>query len=254
MDGGLIHPAEFFLPPWKGERKVDTVPALLVALVTGWFTVLVARQYFRNHRPNLFFWSVSLAFSCLASLAYSLSLWQTPHSGAMFLIYYLLGALWMPALMGLGSLGLVFRPRTVNIVATIVCILGLIGSVLLLKSPVLAAPLQALHGGAGTGVVQQGSWLVFLIVLNSFGAIAVFLVAIMSAVKAAKKQAPARFFYGNLWLAIGILIISAAGSAARLGLPQLFWITMLIGWVLTYFGYRLLTPAAVSCLTLGTAS
>lgn len=233
---------------------MTAVPALLVALVTGWFTLLVTRQFLRNHRHHLFFWSVSLAFSCLASLAYCLSLWQTPHSASMFRLYYLLGALWMPALMGLGSLGLVFKERTVNIALAIVCILGLGGSVFLLTSPVSNSALQALNGGAGTGVVHQGAWLPFLVVLNSFGAVAVFLVAVMSAVKTAKRQAPARFFYGNLWLAVGILIISAAGSAARLGWPQLFWITMLIGWVLTYAGYRLLTPAAIARTTLGTAS
>ena len=54
-------------------------------------------------------------------------------------------------------------------------------------------------------------------------------------------QSASAFFQENLWLAIGILVISMAGSAARLDWPQMFWIIMLVGWIITYFGYRLLS-------------
>lgn len=218
------------------------VPAVLVAVLTGWFTVLVFRQFQRNHRQTHFFWTISLAFSCLASLAYAGCLAVTPHAAWLFAIYYLLGAMWMPSIMGLGSLALVFGKRTVNGIAMAVGVIGIIGSVFLLQSPISASQLTALNGGAGTGIISNGLWLPFLITLNSFGAVAVFLVAVMSAWRTARHQAPARFLHGNLWLAGGILIISAAGSAARFGWPQMFWITMLIGWAVTFAGYRLLTP------------
>lgn len=175
-------------------RGITAIPSLLVAVVTGWFTVRVTRQYTRNHRQHTFFWTIALAFSCLASLAYCTTMWTTPHSVWMFEVYYLLGAMWMPSLMGLGSLGLMFSQRRVRLIATVVCIVGVIGSILMLRSPVSAFGLRTLNGGAGTGIVQVGAWLTFLIVMNSFGAVAVFLVAILSAVKTAKHQAPVRFF------------------------------------------------------------
>ncbi|MDQ0190299.1 hypothetical protein JI721_09785 [Alicyclobacillus cycloheptanicus] len=230
------------------------VPALLVALLTGWFTVLVSLQYRRNHRLSHWFWALSLAFSCVASLAYCLTLWITPHVPWLFVVYYVFGAMWMPAIMGLGSLSLHFSRRTVLVIAGIVCIVGLIGTVLMVRSPVSTRQLAQLGGGAGTGIIAQGAWLPFLIVLNAFGAAAVFFIALLSAWRTFRRQAHKRLLYGNLWLAAGILIISAAGSAARLGSPAMFWITMFIGWIVTFVGYRLLTPGPAGIVPLSRAS
>ena len=68
-------------------------------------------------------------------------------------------------------------------------------------------------------------------------------VALMSAWRTVKKKSPSRFLYGNLWLAGGILTISMAGTTSRLGLQGLFWLVMLVGWLITFVGYRILTPA-----------
>lgn len=218
------------------------LPALLVAAISAAFGYQVLSQYLQSHKSSHFFWFVSLSFSALAALFYCLTLWTTPHSPVSFELYYLLGVVWMPALMGLGSLGLVLRRTALTVVAALVCVSGLIGSVLLFGATIDTSALTALDGGAGVGILRTGLWLVPLIVLNTFGAVAVFGVALASAWKTFRKQAPVRFFYGNLWLAGGILVISVAGSLARLGWPQLFWITMSCGWIITYVGYRLLTP------------
>ncbi|MCL6444081.1 MAG: hypothetical protein K6T83_11600 [Alicyclobacillus sp.] len=150
----------------------------------------------------------------------------------------------MPALMGLGSIALVCGRRWLIVITIVVAVVGIFGSVLLLRAHLSAAALTSLDGGAGDGVLQAGAWLAPLISLNSFGALAVFVVAVLSALKKFRQRAEGRFFYGNLWLAIGILIISAAGSAARLGWPQSFWVTMLIGWIVTFAGYRMLSRPA----------
>jgi hypothetical protein len=221
-------------------------PAAVVVVLCGWFSYLVGRQYFKNHRLNNLFWSTSLVVAALASLFYCLAVVTHPHSSLFFRLYYVFGAMWMPAIMGLGSIGLLAKQRVVLIFAGAVAIVGIIGTILLFMAPLAAAQLTALDGGAGTGIVKVGIWLVFLIALSSFGAGAVILVAVVSAVQAHRKQAPDRFLHGNIWLAAGVVIISAAGSAARLGWPQLFWVTMLIGWAVTFLGYRLLSPASAA--------
>lgn len=218
-------------------------PAILVVILCAWFSYMVGKQYFKNHRLNNLFWFVSLIVAALASVFYCATVLTSPHSSVFFRLYYVFGAMWMPAIMGLGSLGLVAGRRLVISVAGMIAVLGLVGSILLFFAPVSSTQLAQLSGGAGTGIVQIGLWLAFLIALSSFGALAVIVVAIMSAWKTRRKQAPARFFHGNIWLGLGVLIISAAGSAARLGWPGLFWVTMLIGWIITFAGYRLLSPA-----------
>lgn len=195
------------------------LPAFVVFLICSLFTYLVARQYLHSKKQSHLFWMVSLGFSALASLAYGLTLWTTPHSGVLFVLYYVFGALWMPAIMGLGSLALVFSKRTVYVIAAIVGIVGLTGTVFLALAPMQSAALQSLNGGA-----------------------AVILVALYSAWKTVRKQSSPRFLHGNLWLAAGVLVISSAGAMARLGWPGTFWFVMLAGWVITFVGYRLLTP------------
>jgi len=225
---------------------VAGIPALIVCLLTALFAVLVYRQLLTKRRLNLGFWMLSLTLSALGSLGYCLALWTTSPR-VWFEIYYLCGAMWMPCLMGLGSLALIFGRRTVWIAFAGVCILGIFGSIELVRAPVDLTLLNQLNGGAGTAViVERLGWLVALIVLNTFGALAVILVAILSALRTIRRKSSTRFLYGNIWLAAGVLVISLAGSAARMGWPSLFWVVMLLGWVAVFVGYCLLTPATAS--------
>lgn len=57
---------ELYLISRREQRAMSPIFALLVALVRGWFTFLVARQFAHLHRHTTFFWSLSLAFSSLA--------------------------------------------------------------------------------------------------------------------------------------------------------------------------------------------
>lgn len=145
--------------------------------------------------------------------------------------------------MGLGSVGLLGSKWLTWISAGLVLVVGGFGTGMLLVAPLQHSALDSLAGGAGTGVIRNSpAWLVPLIVLNSFGAISVIGVALQTVWRRLRQAVRGRFLSGNLLLAGGILVISAAGSAARLGWPGLFWITMLVGWIITFIGYRLLTP------------
>ncbi|KPV43890.1 hypothetical protein [Alicyclobacillus ferrooxydans] len=222
------------------------LPAILVFILTLYFAILVLRQFRRNHRLSHGLWTVSLFMSALGSLAYALAVWVHPGRGVWFVIYYLFGALWMAAVMGLGSLALVFSKKVVWSVVIVVAIVGLVASIGIIVAPLNASALAHLDGGAGTGViVNRALWLVPLIILNTFGALAVVGVGFMSAWKVLRHKAPKKFFLGNLWLSIGVLVIAGAGSGARLGWPGSFWVVMLIGWAIAFAGFHLLSSPRV---------
>ncbi|MCL6452350.1 MAG: hypothetical protein K6T78_01840 [Alicyclobacillus sp.] len=225
------------------------IPAMAVVVITAWFAVSVTRQWVRKRRLNLGFWSISLWLSCVGSAAYCLAAWHAPGAQGWFLVYYGCGALWMPCLMGLGSLALVCRPHIVWILAAVVLSIGALATVELSVAPVHLEMLRQLNGGAGTGIIaERTGWLAPLIGLNSFGALAVVGVAVVSAIRTAQKRSSMPFLAGNLWIAGGVLVISAAGSAARLGWPELFWVLMAVGWAGFFVGYHLLTPKPVSAV------
>lgn len=212
---------------------------LIVAAVSAIFGLRVAGQYRRRRRPHQVLWAVSLAMSFIASVSYALTL-ATGNSPFWFRTYYLFGALLMPAYMGTGSLYLGYSRRTGNIVLLAVIVLSVLGAVLLAAAPIDQVALATLDGGPGTGVIKAGAWLPILIIMNTYGLAAVVWVALASGWRASKRRAAPGMTTGNVLLTLGVIILGAAGTAARLGSGGYFWLTMTAGWVVTYAGFEVI--------------
>lgn len=215
--------------------------AWLSALVTGWFAVLVVRQYRARRRPYQMVWSISLWMAAAASAAYALSI-QLGGQPALFRLYYILGALWMAAYLGVGSVYLGFGPRAGRWSLLLVTAGGLAGTVLLATAPLDAAALASLQQGSGRGLIElAGPGRGVLVAMNAFGTAAVVGVALVSAVRVLRSRGAAVWAAGNLLIAAGVLIIAAAGSAAGLGQEgDLFWPVKTAGWVVTFGGFTVI--------------
>lgn len=217
---------------------------LIVAVVSLAFGVTVFTQWLRRRRPQQLIWGIALLMAALASFAYAGFLGN--GDALLFRVYYLFGALLMAAYLGMGSLYLALRKRTADLILATLVIASALAVALLLVAPVNAAQLHYVqhHGGAGQGVLKPGLWLVLLILHNVFGAVAVVGVALYSAYKVLRRQAPRRFAAANITIAVGTLIISEAGTAARVGSPNYFWVFMTIGWIVIFAGFLLTTNLA----------
>lgn len=217
---------------------------LIVAVVSLAFGISVLTQWSRRRRPQQLIWGVALLMAAVASLAYVGFLGN--GDATLFRLYYLSGALLMAAYLGMGSLYLALTRRTCDIVLGVLIVASVAAAVLLLSAPVNAAQLHGVqhHGGPGQGVIKQGLWLVLLILHNIFGAAAVIGVAIYSAYKVLRRQAPRRFAAANITIAVGTIVISEAGTAARVGSPNYFWVVMAIGWIVIFGGFLLTTNLA----------
>ncbi|MBE3589238.1 MAG: hypothetical protein IMW98_00235 [Firmicutes bacterium] len=217
----------------------------IVLVVTVVFFVQVARQARASRSRHSLFWAVSLAMASLATAAYILAA-GTGDAWA-FRVYYALGAVAMAAYMGLGSLHLHWRRRSLRAPAAVTgCVVAasVVGAGLTFALPVDAARLAALEGGPGTGVISHEGWLgavwlIDLILLNTFGVAAMVLVALASVFRAYTAGAPSGLAWGNGLIAAGGVLLGAAGTAARLGFPGAFWLVMSLGWIVVYGGFRL---------------
>lgn len=211
-------------------------PAISAA-VSLVFGLMVWRQYQTRRKPYQFWWSIALFMSFAASLAYLLAL---GGSGTAFRLYYLGGALLTAPFMGLGSAYLGMAPRVARVSQVAVLALAALGTVGLFMAPIDAPALAALDGGPGVGVLHLSGWtLGVLILLNSYGTVAVIGVAVWSAVNLARKRAVGQFFLANLLIATGVLFFAAAGTAARMSGSAAFWGMMALGWVIAYGGFLL---------------
>lgn len=226
---------------------------LIVLIVSAVFGAAVFRQYRRRHRQYQLIWSFSLLMAALGSLAYIVFL-LGGKSELAFRVYYICGALLTAPLLGMGSLLLAARSdpaqRRMQWVLRTLIVLGAIGALLLLVSPIDGVALQHVNGGPGDrpdtavaghpDVYRTGIWLLFLIVLNIFGAAAVIGVALYSGWQLWKRRIAGRLVAANALIALGTYVISQAGGQARTGLGAgFFWVTMAIGWVVLFCGFLL---------------
>ena len=218
---------------------------LFVFVVSGMFFLVVARQYAQRRRPYQFAWALSLATAVAGSLAYVIFL-AADKSELAFRLYYVFGALLTAPLLGLGSILVISRSDAARVrarwVVSVVALLCVAGAIVLLTNPVNTQVLGQLNGGPGTNpdVYTANSGKVFVIVLNIFGALAVFGVAIYSAWQLYKRRGSPRLVTANVVIALGTYIISQAGGQARTGHGVgLFWLTMTIGWIVLFGGFLL---------------
>jgi len=223
---------------------------LVVLLVSLAFCIAVFRQYLQRRRPYQLIWTVSLAMAAIGSLAYIVFL-QDGKSEAAFRVYYICGALLTAPLLGCGSILLIARSplaqRRARIVTGVVIVLCTIGAVLLLTGPLDATLLHRLNGGSGSdpSVYKQGPGVAFIAVLNSFGALAVIGVALYSGWQLRKRDISSNLAAANVLIAAGTIVISLAGTVARVGVnDSLFWLTMAVGWVVLFGGFLLTGTAA----------
>lgn len=225
------------------------IPPVVNVIVTGLFAGVVVRQYLRRRRQYQLFWSLALVMAFLATLAYICMLIVQPTSGAgmlFFRVYYLFGASIMPAWLGLGSLALAGWKRLTRLLLGFITFLSFISLAFIFDATIDTAQLAQIAGTPGTGTLQPGPWLITIIVLNTFGVVAVAGVALYSGWKLLRRQTnmagmkTGTILWANACIFAGVIIIALAGSLARIfGLESTFWLIMALGWIILFGGVLL---------------
>lgn len=214
----------------------------IVLLISALFALLLLRQYRERRKSHQLIWALSLSMSAVGTLSYILAVWLGGY-GNLFRLYYLFGAMLAAPLLGLGSLHLVASPRVKRISTWTIVILSLVGTVFLFLAPMDESALHSLRGGPGTHIIMKGAWLPILILLNTFGAIAVAAIALVSAWRIYRKRDMAAFGVGNILIAIGTFVLASAGTAARMGKGAGFWLVTAAGWAILFAGFRVIAAA-----------
>jgi len=207
----------------------------LVMLV---FTVSVFQRYLVRHNPAFLFWGIGLLMFGLGSFAEAyLALAWSP---AMFVVWWLFGAVLNPAWIGQGTLHLLFKRRWV-MVASLVLVVVSIASAWV----VLAAPLNASQFHIGKTISEQyttiwpagASVRLLPIPFGTYGLITLVGGAIYSSYLMWRKRVLPNRVIGNIMIAVGALSVAGGSVMTRLGLGQLLYITELIAAILMYGGF-----------------
>ena len=228
--------------------NIQLLYPVINVIVTGLFAGVVLRQYLQRHRTYQLYWAIALFMAFIATLAYVTMILVQPASnpGVLFFqLYYILGAALMPAWLGLGSIALVASARMTRISLAVLSVLSALAALLIAFAGVDRHQLSQIAGTPGTGILQPGigAWLITIIILNTLGVVAVVGVAIYSAWKVRRRQGSGTLLRANLLILAGDLINALAGSTARLGVKNVFWLLMALGWTVFFIGVLLASRA-----------
>jgi hypothetical protein len=213
----------------------------LSTLVTFAFAVAVFARYLKRHGPHLLLWTIGLLFYGIGTL--SEVILGFAFSGLMLKLWYLSGAMLTAAWLGQGTVHLLVRKRGVALTLTgILTAVSLLAAMLVLLAPLTPAAATynvtlAISSQYKDILTRGGLTIVLTILLNIYGTLTLIGGAIYSAIIFWRKRVLLNRMIGNVLIAIGAMAPAMAGSFVKLGLPDLLYLSELIGVVLMYIGF-----------------
>jgi hypothetical protein len=223
--------------------------SILSTLVTVVFIVALLRRYSQKGGTYLLVWAFGFILYGLGTLTEVVL--SFTFSALMLKIWYLTGAMLTAAWLGQGTIFLLVRKRGVApILAGILGLLSLVAFILVVTSPVTAA---AANYNIHTPISSQykdiltrgGGTIALTIILNIYGTLALVGGAIYSGFLFWRKRVLINRVLGNILIAAGALAPAMAGSFVKAGLPDLLYVSELIGVIVMCLGFVQATVRAV---------
>jgi len=215
------------------------LPFISTAIMLG-FTIYVFQRYFVRRAPHFLFWGIGLAMFGLGSFSeVYLSLgWNR----AVFVMWYLFGAILNPAWIGQGTLYLLVRRRWVHIVTGILILASLVSAGLMLSIPIdasgfhLGLPISQQY----KAIIPAASFSLILIPTIIFGTDGLVLLvggALYSAFLFWRKHVLPNRVIGNVLIAVGALSVATASELTHLGYGQFLYVGELLAAILMFIGF-----------------
>jgi hypothetical protein len=227
-------------------------------LVTFAFAAAVFARYLKRRGPHLLLWTIGLIFYGIGTLAEVILAFT--FSGLVLKLWYLAGAMLTAAWLGQGTIHLLVRKRGVAIILTgILAAVSVLAVVLVLSAPLTSAA-AAYHvtqpiSSQYKDILTRGTLTVILtILLNIYGTLTLVGGAAYSAIIFWRKRVLFNRMIGNILIAVGAMAPAMAGSFVKMGLPDLLYLSELIGVIIMFVGFtqatsapaREISPAAAS--------
>jgi hypothetical protein len=204
----------------------------VVALV---FATIVLRRYSQKGGTHLLWWGVGLVLYAAGTVTESLTTlirWHDP----IFRAWYITGALCGGAPLAQGTVYLMMKRRTANVLATLLATAIVTGAVFVILSPINYALVEP-HRLSGR--VLGWHWVRMISpFINSYAAIFLIGGAIVSAFRYRARPEKRNKYVGNIFIAIGAILPGIGGTFTRFGHVEVLYVTEFVGLLLIYAGYR----------------
>jgi hypothetical protein len=212
---------------------------ILSTIVAAAFTATLYKRWKATPSARyLMWWTFGIAMYGVGTFTEALTTvfgWSEP----VFRAWYISGALMGGALLATGTVYLVMSKRVADRIAVSLMTYIAIAATFVLTTPIVS---QMVEPNRLSGAVMEWTWVrLFSPLVNVYAL--VFLVggAFWSAWKYWKVGDASSRVLGNIYIAVGALLPGIGGGFARAGVVEVLYVTELIGLLLIWAGFRVIS-------------
>jgi hypothetical protein len=216
---------------------LNYIPIITTIFGIYFFIVLYNHWNRNKNSTHVFWWMIGVLTYVAGTITESINV-LIGFSIVNFKAWYITGALLGGAPLAQGTVYLLCKRKTANLLTVILITVILTASVFVILSPVNTELITRKLSGKILGW-KFIRYMTPFINLYAF----IFLVggAIYSAIKYANSVQYKKRFTGNLLIALGGLLPGIGGSFTKFGYVEVLFVTELIGLVFIYLGYKVIT-------------
>ena len=224
---------------------INTWVPFTTATVSFIFAFIIFKRYFSKKSPHLLLWGIGMLFFGIGGFCggYFGAFGWNP---LIFQMWYLFGAILVAAWLGQGTVYLLAKRRTANILMVILGIASAYAAIRIFGAELDPSLLTtSVHTGSelsGHAIVTPGIRTLTPF-FNIYGVVTLVGGAVYSAWIFYRKRVLLHRVIGNILIAVGALAPAFGGAFSRFGIPGALYIGELIGAILIFVGFwRATTP------------
>lgn len=214
---------------------MNTVIPAISSIVALIFAIAVLDQYAGRRKPYQLVWALGLLMYFISTGSEFL----TEANGfniTVYRLWYLFGAIFVAAYLGMGSLYLLAPRRIAHVVMAILGLVSIYAVYRVFTAPVDLSLLPT-SGPLLTGKALPSSVRLITPFFNVFGTIALVGGALYSAWVFWRRRAMSHRAASNVLIAVGAILPAAGGTLVRAGGINLLYLLELVGILLIFAGF-----------------
>jgi hypothetical protein len=215
-------------------QPVHYIPIFTTFLALA-FTYVLLRHYRARPSSHILWWMIGVftyGVGTFTEGSTTLFGWNEP----LFRSWYIAGALLGGAPLAQGTVYLMLKKRTANILTVLLVTYIIVAATFVWMTPI---NYELVETHRLTGSVMEWSWVrLFSPLINIYAVIFLVGGAILSAVRYAKNTDTSQRAMGNALIAVGAILPGIGGTATRMGHTEVLYVMELLGLILIWWGYR----------------
>ncbi len=207
---------------------------LTTAIVSFIFALTVLDQFFARRKPYQLLWTVGLLmYSVAAGAEFWMESQGLIEGELAYRLWYLIGAIFVAAYLGMGTLYLLLRRRTANIIMGVLLAVSAYAIYAVFAADIDLTGMTAITGEAMPDSVRR-----LTPFLNGFGTLALVGGAAYSAWIFWRKRILPHRMVSNVLIAVGAILPAVGGTSLKTGgSTELFYALELVGIVIIFVGF-----------------